>query len=410
MNKFFYLLIVLLGYSALAHADNKNYELREATPTNVKISKDVDLFNVAYKYWQNWLYVFVKEKKEKSAFINIYKINAKTGMLDSRDTVKVSEEYFSIGDILIDDNYILLTSADEYVLVKDRKSTYSNFNELKEKQGALNYKHAEKLNDSLVLLYRIYNFHPNDGNSGLHLTLFNVNTQKVEKTRLIDFPSIILSHMNKRWLTVSGDKILYVTPLTGKLYAYDFNLNFVSVKELKLNKQDFLRNDVLEKTYDSLHSAETYMLRNKIKLESPIYTKDFIGTVINDVRSKEMFIEKIFPIDNSVIGISISNPKTSKHYRDVYVYDVKRDKLVSKNTDWLSWRQDKVSSHNDYYPISINSSPVYAPFFHKRNIYSCTLFYTKTITPSSSDEISMRILKDINENDYQVTILKYKRK
>ncbi|MEZ5015587.1 MAG: hypothetical protein R2800_00920 [Flavipsychrobacter sp.] len=358
-------------------------------------------------------YLFIQTNKlSTNNKIISYQLDIKTGRNLHIDTLLDIPMYFVLRDIGIQKNRIYLFTDDEYLYFEpgNSKNTFQYVNRI---DSVLRYEYCEKINDSLLLAYLIYNFHPADGKSGLFMQVINTNNQKVLSKHFEKYSSVALSSLNKRWLTVLDEKIYVISPLTGNLREYNKELQLLNEHVINgmFNKTEVITN----KTYENY-------LQEFIEYNDAVYNNDTIGKYSNNnLFSKEgiqnildtteknfAFIKKIFNINTSVIGICISRPTHNKEQLDLYTYNIKKRELVSVYKNWNCISQKNIMELEDFYPIDLRLQHSRFPNFQDDTVYTYTWLNPKLFTSGNKMDVSSIYLNDIKKNGYQFYILKHK--
>lgn len=412
--------ILVLLLTTIAINSYSSIKLDDTIYTKLVFDKSTDIKNIFYSCYEDEMYVFEQNVQSNSTDIYITQLNITNGAIVNIDTIAGLPTFFKIKDLIISPAFIMLISFDEYFYYEKGKLNSTGYYNNK-KDNSLTYKHAELLNDSLVLLYYLYNFHPLDGDAGLHLSVLNTNTKEIESTKFIEFPTIYLSHISNSWLTVVNNAICVVSPLTGTFQFYDYSLNLLneSKPDIDVISRNLNKNQLKVKYYDSIYRSEKDRFEKlldiygrdsvdfyKEKFESEIYSKSFIWNTIKTIRSESVFIERVFSINDTTIGISISRPGYEYAYRDLYLYTITNN-LVTKYGKLNTLLNDTVEYIEDYYPVDIKLDKSKFPYFYDGDIYAYTFFKPSFFIPGPQSDISKLVLKDIYNHGYQFIILKY---
>ena len=280
------------------------------------------------------------------------------------------------------------------------------------------FRFALRLNDSLVLLYSLYNYHPGDGQSGMHMSIFNLKSEKVEKSLVYKFPGVAMGHMTINWVTNDSKYIYAFAGLSGRVFKYDFNLAPISNSIVPIFP-DSVRtsNYAFESRTDSIIASEWKDLKQKllendtakekVTYKSTVYSKDFMSNNSQDLRAHYTFIEKVFKLNESEVLLTISRPGYFLLYRDVVLYNLKTNTITEKYQNWKTGRAKTISIPEDFYTADLINDQIAAPYFYNNKVYSVNYYDIGIFKPGPVDSLNELQHNEIMQNGYKWQLVKY---
>lgn len=336
------------------------------------------------------------------------------------DTITDVGVNFFHRDIIVHKDYdIILGNSRMYIYNrKKRKGVYKDFNQY----GGQNFffDKGYVVNDSLILLYDIYDFHPFSGLPGIYLNAFNVNTGEFVLHKKAKFPGVGLSYMAVNWGWFNKANFYAVSPMSGILYKYNMSLELTDSVKMPIKWSDYSKNIQFQKALDERianNYNKLYGILLKYGLDSidknpalgasDMNTKEYISNLIDTVRTHYEYIEKILPYNDSVFIITVCRGGDYLKYRDVYFYNVVTNKVIKEKERWLCSRKDNLERFEDFFVIDVICSEDCAPCFYEGHAYKPT-FYNQTLYHNGTkNELEKTIHKDITQNQYQWRLLEY---
>lgn len=422
MKKILALLLIVLPFISYSQ-----YELVNEIETNDFISANSNINEIHYKtIGSKMLQIRKIEQNDNGVSYKISVFNIGNGEAILLDTLVGVPASFRINDLSFNDKYLFVTGPSKYFYYNIKDGNEFNIKMIKTfvpKKSRVDppYTNCHFINDSLILLYTIYNFHPNSHDGGLYLNIFNVNSGLFTTKKYYTFPGILMMNCGVNVLTVTNNRIFTVTPLKGKLMEFDFSLN--KLKNVQLNvfeKNQVEKNQAFELSIDSLIASEDARL-NKIintntqeslssipEYKSIIYSKDFIYKFYTEVDSNYTYIDNIFTIDDTLLGITIGSPEDRQEYRRVCIINPRTNKILKEYKAWRCATPLKVSKKEELLTVNLKLPVNQYYYFQGGYIYSGNVFSSKYFFEGESSDISEKIFKDISKNGYKWSILKYR--
>lgn len=424
-NPYFYIImrkIVLYSLVLLCVANEskgQHYTIKNFLSTELTFPTDFRFESFSYKIKDTVAYIVLRQSGDSTTTLALTAISTNTGSIISHDTIVNLSPNFKIRDILVSQRFLMLTGKDQFVYY-DTKAQPVFKNTLNDKHY-LNYENVELLNDSLLLLYRICNFHPASGQAGLHMNVIKISDLTVIHKRIVPFPSVLLASMSKKWVTIANNRIIAVAPLTGVLSIYDFELNEQKNETLNICDSQFKANESKEAYYDSLFNNENIRLANIINkypidsitnnwhlVRSELHSKGFIGNAISEIRQQHISIEKMYSINDSILLFSVSKPSYAFSYRDVYYYNVKTHTIIKSYTRWPISIQSTIDGYEDVCPINLALDNSVFPTIGMDYAIVCSLLCPDKIEYGSKDAVTADIMMKLYSEGYRLKIVKYK--
>lgn len=280
------------------------------------------------------------------------------------------------------------------------------------------FDHADQVNDSLLVLSTISNYHPLDGFSGLSIHIFNLKSLTIERTRLLRVPGVAMGFMASSWITTLKDRIFLLSPLSATLMEMDKNLSIVGSKSLPALNFDIAKNRSFESRLDSICYADWDTLYNRNLTTYPekfnesgltltSFSKEFMMEVSTGVRQEYDHVEQVLHYSDSVFIISVARKGSRFAKRDLYFYNAVTNKVEREVLNFQSNRTDTMISNTDYFPVVLTDSRAALPTFTGRSIYQYTFSNPDLFKAGSKDTLDRIYLKDTRKNNYTWRLLEY---
>ncbi|MEE1946419.1 hypothetical protein VRU48_14945 [Pedobacter sp. KR3-3] len=411
MKQLFNVVICLIVSNVIASAQYKLVKPIFYAPFKVDF-KERFYDKIFIQGMDDYLYVYLKEggaqTGDTAIIFSMKKIDLRTDkIIDSLQFTPLSKNMF-LKDIIPGSDYAIFVDYGQ--LFFTRRNNVQSFS----KKGA-DFNAGVKLNDSLVLLYTLYNHHPADGGTGLFLNIFNVKKLRFEETVVHEFPGVILGNLSTNLVSADEHFIYAFAGLSGRVFKYDFKLNKVSESTVRfLSDKEKSKNTNYETKIDSIirhdrAELEHYANENKnSEYVSEVYSKDFIAQKIAEIRSDFSFIEKVFKWKNEEVILSVSRPGYEMDYRDLYRYNLKTNRTYLIYKKFQTGRKKNLKIPEDYFVVDIINDKIIAPYFYKKQIYAIAYNDEKLFKSGAIDSLDLRLFNDVISRGYQLRILKYK--
>lgn len=363
-----------------------------------------------------FLYIRNEDKPVDSVSFSVNKIDVRTRKIVNSFPLPKIPAGFDVTDIIPGDRSTIFLDDGKVLYYRDNKEAV-----LISKKGA-HYNRGLRLNDSLVLLYEIYDFHPNNGGSGLHMHLLNLRNFDIVKSVVYRFPGVAMGAMNINWLTNDHRFIYAFAGLSGRVFKYDFDLKQVSEKNIPIfSDTTYSKNRTFEYYNDSIIAAERLTLKealaytrayndtakDKIAVRSEVYSKDFTQRFIDKVRSDYCFIDKVFKLDDAQVLLTVCRPGYARTFVDVYLYNLKTNTVREKYKRWRIKRAEILEKPEDYFPVYVTNDIVTAPYFYRGDVYYLNLYDITLFHPGPLEKMEELYHKQILENGYKWQLIKY---
>jgi hypothetical protein len=384
---------------------------------STKISSKIDPYeNVSYRLTPEYLRVYTRIKRDSFSKIIIKDIDRVSFRVRRTDTIPDYISPLKITDVVSSRNYDVLTSHSR-IMVYDRSR-----NTVWHRQYILgdrhDFSHAEQLNDSLLLLATVSDYHPRDGYAGLNIHVFNLNSLSIERTRELRVPGAAMGFMIGSWITSLKDRIFVMSPLSATLMELDKNLSIVGFKSLTALGFDIEKNKAFESRLDSISYADwdtlydrnvtTYPDRfNDASLKLASKGKEFLMSVSTEARRDYDRVEQLLHYTDSVFIISIARKGSKFDKRDLYFYNAFTGKVERKIPDCQSNRLDTLQVITDYFPIVLTDYQANLPTFTGNRIYQYSFNDPALFKTGSRDSLDRAYLKDTRKNNYTWRLLEY---
>lgn len=285
---------------------------------------------------------------------------------------------------------------------------------------SLMFNKVYRINDSLIFLSRIYNYHPADDEPGFHGHVFNVNSKTFITTRRHDFPGLALSFFAANWVFADEGGIYAVAPLTGVLLTYTTDFRYVSKTQIPAIIREFQRNRKFEDSTDKAIEMENSTLqniyvnfgvdsirRNKSLRNSSTHTQEFDAFISKHVREQMEYIERVIPYSDSTVILSVSRPGYETKMRDLYYYNYKSNKITATREKWLCRSSDTSYSIEDFIHASTLFNDASPTYFYKDKVFVNTHFNVDVFKGGPRDSVRKIFFKDGLKNNYKWSVLEY---
>jgi hypothetical protein len=395
---------ILFCFLLIPALANAQYKVSDITfQLQSPISKDEDLGNsVVYKGYKNMLYVVrILDTNDLTNYV-ITRVN-----LDTKETREmggiINVGGFPIIDVAVNDYYLMLVGYNEGIVYNFKTGTWN----MLEYTRDLIYHKGTFINDSLIFLGAISNHHPFDGKSGLFLNIYNATSNKFEKSVFRQFPGVVFSFLTVNWMTYLHDSIYVFTPLSGKIQVFDNSLEYKRSFDFAYKLDSMDRNIALEHETDSVNLA---MIKGV--LDSSISSDDFSGkggliSLIDTIRGHYHFIEKVIPVNDSVVAVSLSKPGYTGRYRDLVVCDILKNKVLKVYSKWSCAPKKELQTPEDFFAIDLINQTTNAVYFYNDKAYFGTFHDMSIFKPGSVEEMKERIFNSVRKRGYSWTLFKY---
>jgi hypothetical protein len=423
MKYFFYLLFFLLFFNS---SFSQKYSIAKSVTSCDNIGFKEDISKIYFSVYLDTIYQIRAINIGDDSFdYKITMFNIETGKQLKCDTLQgIPISFIGLNDFLVLNGKMFITSDDRYISfnLSNMYETLHFFpTEVDPAKNPHPFDKCQALNDSLVLLYTIYNYHPLDGKAGIHLTVFNINTHQFGKYKFMNFPGIGVSHISGNWVTVVKGKAYVINPLSGRVITLDKNLSIIDSGRVKIfSEEDLSYNLSFQSRIDSIVDNETKFIlgvaskypKDSVQYHykeysSTVYAKDFISNTIREVRGKHTFINNIFTSDNSLIVLSVSSPGYAIKYRDVYFYSPAKKKIVKQYLHLLCSHNDTLVKPEDFYTINFAFGKPFFPYIHDNCVYYPSLYALSSFKEGSYDDFSLKLLSETKKSGFKWNVIKY---
>lgn len=363
---------------------------------------------IGYKGYQNKLRIYQNISDSNNNILIIKSLNLTSLIVDRIDTLNDSAQNFYYENFIAGENSDIFIGSRK-ILVYNRSSLkhYIYYNDF------FIYKNGFLINDSVLLLYRLDNFHPADGSLGLHLTLFNINNQKIINDKIEKYNGILFSNIHVDVGLVNKNNFYIVSPMSGILYKYDFHLHLIDSVKIPIQWENIKGNLAYQSQMDSTIYVEYSRMKLNYKKTgnygyNKIYTNNFITGLNNEVRQYD-YIEKLIPYNDSLILVSLYRAEYGNDKRDILFYNVNTNKIVNEFLGWQCDVKKDLKGIEDYFAVNVAMSSAYAPYFYDKSVYYAS-FANPLIYEGerNRDDLLMKIVNDGKKNGHSWRFLEYK--
>ena len=363
----------------------------------------------SFKRYNNGFRVYRKYDSGKRTKLVISDIDRATFLTKSKDTIDVPKDLSFITDCLATNKYDVVMGI-KRLLVFNRNTKATKYTHW----DTLSCRNVLPVDDSTAIAYMYSDYHPMNGFSGFEMHLINLNNSQVVRSYKTRMNGIALSHMTVNWAVTAGKYIYTVYPLSGELIKYDLQFQIIDRRRLPVKWGNYAKNLAYQHKTDSLIYSEYDRVKKlyeqlgedsgKLSL---IYTKDFVADVSETVRKEYDFIEKVLPLNDSVIIFTLSRPGYALKYRDLLFYNTNSNKITRSISHWACDRQDVQTKFEDFFPIDIINDAPTAPIFIKDKIYFGTIYNVDLYRRGNTDTLKKIMMKDVAVNNYTWKLLEY---
>lgn len=408
--------LLLLLLTAAAYSQYRLEKVLYSYPG--KIGLEVFPYDkILFKGYDNSIFLYINSDKKPDRF-TVQRVNL--------DNKKIIDSFalpplpnLHITDIIPGDKFTIILASDEILYFRNNKELVKV-----ETAKDLNFKHGLRLNDSLFLLYQLYDHHPNDGGSGLYLNIFNVRSERIERSALYKFPGVGIGAMNINWVTGDEQYIYAIAGLSGRVFRYDYQLKPVSEQEIPVFPDSIRSKNIrYETAIDSIIAQERIDLKEafaqakayndtarsgkRATVSSYVYTKDFLRNTIEEVRGHHSFIEKIYKLNDNEVLLTISRPGDSTKHRDVFLYNLKSNAVSERFSRWRCGQADKFDKVEDFFPVDLINDAIIAPYFYKNKVYSFSIHNVNIFRPGTAGEVEKIYHEQTLQQGYKWQLLQY---
>ncbi len=370
---------------------------------------------VAFKYKSPYLRYYKTSTLKSLLFIYDFDLNS--FVVRKIDTCPNTFVRFPV-DVLPMKNYDVFIEPDK-IYIYDR--IYGKQTSYRYAYGASkNFLCVNAFNDSVLLLSTFTNFHPLDGEPGLHLYIYNIITKNIIRSRIIRMPGIALANSDGAYVSDVGGKCYFIDPLTTDLYYIDTELNVTLIGTVD-NSIDKKKNINYERESDKLiYGGWDRMYADfianfgrdldslKSVIHSDEYTRDFYVNTVNNIKINFDYVEKMYPFNDSCLVVGIARANSGYKVRDVIMYNVFTQKMKSYYKYWLNDRKAICNKFEDYFPASFSNRNTHSLCFKADTILMGTFYDPRLFRPSSKDSLDLEIHKQILKNGYRWSLQEYK--
>jgi len=313
--------IFLFFLSVVIQSQGQFFSLTDSIPTTISKIK-YSFLPVQSEDDFNFLFYSTKNKKQNFELITV------------KDTtinkMEIKNKGFDGGGLwyksaVIDNEKLLLLHVDGYLVVykKNKKGNYI----LKETLNIKNrdFNAISLLDSENILLMNDYNYYTEKKlYNDYALSIFNLQTKKIIQSKEVDLgKGILLSHFSSTVLIESKkDKIAVAHPTLPFIYIYNEKLEPIDTVYVQFQDTVFVDSVINTVFFDS------YLERNKTNPKGIIQ-------IIEEKKIDQMErIEKVFWINNDILGYTIRQPFLRARIFVLYSMSEKRE-LCKKNEPFL---------------------------------------------------------------------------
>lgn len=416
--------LIIVATLLFASSSAQSFHIADEISSGENISIKENLSDIPFRIDNNIIYQIRQINKHDGRYdLKITSISIDhEGVLRS-DTITNIPSSFKIKDFCVRKQRIMITANEKFLLCDmsvQVNTIYMHPDSLQPKNDTHPFKYCAFLNDSIVLLYTIYDYHPADGPAGVYLKTFNVKTKQFDKLKFMKFPGIAISHLSSNWIAVLGGYIYMVSPLSGTLYQLDQDLNLIDKYDMHIFQGQQLTDNLTFEAYtDSIINFEASriltivskypkdsIMYHRAEFGSNIYTKDFFAKNIDIIMSKNSFVNQIYSKDDSFIVLSISNPGSNMKYADLLFYDPLKRKIIRSYKHFPCVHPDSLSSPEDLFAINFAADKIAAPQFYEGYVYSSSLFGMSSFELGKYEDVSFRLFSASKSTGYSWNVHK----
>lgn len=343
------------------------------------------------------LFINIKGCKLDNTLANITYLSFESELPSDLTDLKVLNDNIFC---LIGGNIYIFSSIKDSVYNIDINSQYSRF---------------EVLNDSLLLLYSIYNYHPLDGFSGLEFQTINyLNGERIMRVQN-RFSGIFLSHLSVDWLKYCNGYIYVAEPFSGMIKVYDLDLKLVDSLTSEKIFKPAIKSIYFQKEIDSLISFERKRMLSVYNSDSTnvpnsfIYNKSFIKRISDTVRKTYSYVEKLINVDDSLLALIIYRPGYNFNYRDFVIFSPKTGFVIRKFIKWQSTSLNYINNIEDIVTVDLSYSRGEVPVFKYGKIYVPMVFPLSKFRKGNLEDLQeIKLNYNINYGEpWQIGVFTY---
>lgn len=380
-------------------------------------NKDIPGDKINFKGTGGNIVIYIRHFENGKNKILIKRIDLSTLRVLNVDTADFGAEGFDYCDVQPIANREIFIGSDSVAIFDHDSKRFRKVDLM-----GLDFSHSLQLNDTLVLLYSVYNYHPVSGTSGIHLGLLNLKNDRFIRSADFPFPGIVASVMGYgNWITAEGKNIYIVTPFTGRLIKFDLLLKPVDTVVIPLSWANPKLNTVFENKTDSMIYSEWNRISNNYKLygqdsvrkdnslkRSIVFTKDYIGPMLDSIHHGLEYIEKVMPLNDSIILITVSKPYSNPFmYREIVSYNFRKNSISKRIAQWRTGRKEQLATMEDFFCVDVANDAMKAPYFIGKKVYTYSSFRNELFQPGAKDSLQKILYLDTKKNDYSWRLLEY---
>lgn len=374
------------------------------------------------KGWKNACHIIKKERsvdRYGSEKYTCLTFDLVTKQVLKTGTFELSDTLFFLDFIYQDGQYILcMSSKTVFFYDIDKKTLKSKKMEI----AGIDLSRITWLDDTpKSLFYSIYPYHPLSKNiDSLQLLVYDWEKDSTVYYKSLPFEGISLGNINKEWVRVIGGMIYVAYPLTGKIFCYDFSLNLKDSFQVKLPELYSDRNRTFVQWIDAQKEKSDLEILNFLKtkdddflkenqITSSYYTKEALLERMDTLRTAYSYIEKLISMNDSILCISVRRPLYGEAVRDLYQIDRETGEVLKS---WVKWQINRpesgpVRSVEEFFPINLLSSNLYAPYFFDDKAYMMTYLPASLFKPGDKKEIDKIYFRWNKDNEETVFLKEY---
>ncbi|WP_413670120.1 hypothetical protein ACEN9X_09375 [Mucilaginibacter sp. Mucisp86] len=406
--------IIFLFFSIISNAQYKWTGKVYTDPDIIPISRLSDE-PFAFKGFKDKVRIYEKLTNENAAEFVIKELDLKTFSILRTDTIGFSTANFQFWDICTAKKWDVIVGLHRLLIYDRLAKDFKQYS-----SDTFNFSHGVLINDSTVLLSRLYNYHPLDGFSGLQLHIFNLNQNKIVKSQRYQVPGVGLGPMLTSLVFANKKNIFYLAPLTGELFVYDLQLALVKRTSVPVHFSNYSANAQWQKKIDStIYSdwnfrhhlyykiGEDSFRKNDALLHTYVDSREFLNEIMNTARSSHDYIEKIIPYTDSIFIITVCKANYNFKYRDLYFYNVNTNKVIDFKEKWLCSKNDPVTKFEDFFSVDVIFDSQVSPYFYNNKVYTFSTNNYMLYRSAPLDTLKKVMYKDALKNNYKWHLSEY---
>jgi len=342
------------------------------------------------------------------------------GVIRHRDTISGLPRSFRLKDFIANKDYIFVCGRDVHVYYRPGAMESSFVQSIPlpdEDTGKSVYNGCAYLTDSTVLLYNIYNYHPCDGYAGTQLAVLDLHSNTITRKRRMPFPGIALSHLCANWITVAGQHIYIINPLTARVSVFSGQLQPVDSFGLPTifnhAEQDSNRvylsylDHTLQREWRRIDSLRALHIPAETACKSDIYGKSFIFEVISRTRERYAFIELLEARVDGKLTLVVSRPDYEDRFRDVYVLDPEhKGKGMKQYKRWPCVPADTPANNDAFFVTPLSNARLNFPLFKGNTAYWMSLVSPADFVVHPGDNMEQKVYDYFQQQGYTPTIVR----